>query len=89
MDDRIANPLDGLLALTGLSMVFNAGYPLTTLWIGGALTLYVIILVIAFTLITPNFQRPLRALETDGPESAAYRAAMAHGRTFASSSRSS
>ena len=80
MDDRIANPLYGLLALTGLFMVFNAGYPLTTFWIAAALTLYVVVLIIAFTVITPNFRAALRALEADGADSATYRAAMARGR---------
>jgi uncharacterized membrane protein len=82
MDDRIANPLYGLLALSGLFMVFTAGYPLTTFWIAAALVLYVIVLVIAAALITPNFRRSLHALETDGPESPAYKGAMSQGRTF-------
>lgn len=54
----------------------------TTFWIAAALALYVIVLVIAFAVITPNFQRSLRALEADGAESATYKAAMARGRTF-------
>ena len=82
MDDRVANPLYGLLALSGLFMVFTAGYALTTLWIAAALVLYVVVLAIAVTVITPNFQRSLRALETEGPESTAYRAAMDRGRTM-------
>jgi uncharacterized membrane protein len=82
MDDRIANPLYGLLALSGLFMAFTAGYPLTTLWIAAALVLYVIVLVIAITLITPNFRRSLRALEDQGADSAAYKTAMSRGRTF-------
>jgi uncharacterized membrane protein len=80
MDDRVANPLYGLLALTGLFMVFNAGYPLTTRWIAAAIVLYVIAIVFAFTQITPNFRVALRALESDGPESPAYKSAMAKGR---------
>jgi uncharacterized membrane protein len=82
MDDRVANPLYGLLALTGLFMVWNAGYPLTTLWIALALILYVIALVFAFTQITPNFRVALAALESEGAESASYKAAMAKGRTM-------
>jgi uncharacterized membrane protein len=82
MDDRVANPLYGLLALSGLFMVWNAGYPLTTLWIALALTLYVIAIVFAFTRITPNFRVALRALESEGTESAGYKAAMAKGRTM-------
>ncbi len=62
IDDRIANPLYGVLALTGLFMVFTAGYPLTTFWIAAAIALYVVALVMAFTLISPNFRTALRAL---------------------------
>jgi len=80
MDDRVANPLYGLLALSGLLMVFLAGYPLTTFWIAAALVLYVVAIAIAFGVITPNFRDALRALEAEGPESAAYKAAMARGR---------
>ena len=82
MDDRIANPLYGLLALSGLFMVFNAGFSLSTPWLAAAITLYVIALVIAAILITPNLRTALNALESGGPESAAYKAAMAKGRTM-------
>lgn len=82
MDDRIANPLYGLLALSGLFMVFNAGYPLTTWWIAVAIALYVIAIVFAITVITPNLRAALRALEAEGPESAAYKVAMRRGRMF-------
>jgi len=82
LDDRFANPAYGLLLLTGLFMVFNAGYPLTTFWIAAAIVLYVIVLVLAFRVISPNFRTQLRALETDGPHSDTFRAAAARGRTF-------
>jgi uncharacterized membrane protein len=82
MDDRIANPLYGLLALSGLVMVFNAGYPLTTPWIAGAIALYVVVLVLAVAVITPNFRAATSALETGGPESADYKAAMSNGRRW-------
>ena len=82
MDDRVANPLYGLLALSGLVMVFTAGYPLTTRWIAAALVLYVIAIVFAFTQITPNLRVALRALESEGAESPGYKAAMAKGRTM-------
>jgi uncharacterized membrane protein len=80
MDDRVANPLYGLLLLSGLFMAFTAGYPLTTRWIAGALVLYAIALVMAFTLITPNFRKALAALETEGPEGPTYRSLMSRGR---------
>ena len=82
MDDRVANPLYGLLLLTGLAMVVTAGYPLTTRWIASALVLYVIAVVMAFTLISPNFRKALAALETEGPEGPTYKSAMSRGRTL-------
>lgn len=82
IDDRFANPAYALLLLTGLFMVWSAGYPLTTLWIAAALTLYVIVLVLAFAVISPNFRAQLRALEAEGPTSGAFRAAARRGRTF-------
>ena len=82
LDDRFANPAYGLLLVTGLLMVFIAGYPLSTLWIAGALVLYLAVLVLAFTVVSPNFRAQLRALETVGPQSAEFRAAAARGRTF-------
>jgi uncharacterized membrane protein len=82
MDDRVANPLYGLLLLTGIAMVFTARYSFTTLWIGAALVLYLVAIVMAFVLITPNFRAAIRALETDGSESATYRSAMARGRVL-------
>jgi uncharacterized membrane protein len=82
IDDRFANPAYGLLLLTGLFMAWSAGYPLTTLWIAGALALYALVLILAFAVISPNFRAQLRALEREGPASAGYRAAAARGRAF-------
>jgi uncharacterized membrane protein len=82
IDDRFANPAYALLLVSGLFMVWSAGYPLATLWIAGALVLYLLVLALAFALISPNFRTELRVLETEGPASAAYRAAAVRGRTF-------
>ena len=82
MDDRFANVAYGLLAITGLFMVFTAGYALTTRWIAFAIVLYVIALAMAFGLITPNFRRAIRALESEGPASATFTRAMSQGRLY-------
>ena len=82
IDDRFANPAYALLLVTGLFMVWNAGYPLTTPWIAASLGLYLLVLVLAFTVISPNFRTQLRALETDGPRSETFQAAARRGRTF-------
>ena len=82
IDDRFANPAYGLLLLSGLFMVFTAGYPLTTLWIALAIVLYLAVLILAFLVISPNFRAQLRALETEGPSSASFQDAARGGRTF-------
>ena len=82
IDGRIANVAYGLLFVTGLSMVFTAGYALTTRWIAFAIVLYVIALAMAFGLITPNFRRAIRALESEGPASATFTRAMSQGRLY-------
>lgn len=82
IDDRMANVAYGLLVVTGLLMVFLAGYSLTTTWIAAALVLYVIAIVMAFTLISPNFRRAITALESEGASSDAYRRAMSQGRLY-------
>jgi len=82
LDDRFANPAYALLLVTGLLMVFTAGYPLTTFWIAAAIALYALVLVLAFTIISPNFRAQLRALETAGPQSPDFRAAARRGRTW-------
>src|SRR6202521_3871614 len=47
IDDRIANPSYGVLLVTGILMVFLAGYSLTTPWIDVALVLFVVLVVVA------------------------------------------
>ena len=82
IDDRVANVAYGLLAVTGLFMAYNAGYPLRTTWIAAAIALYIVAIVMAVVLVSPNFRRAIRALESEGPASAAYRAAMSRGRIY-------
>lgn len=82
IDGRVANPAYALLLLTGLSMVLTAGYALTTFWIAAALLLYLLAVVLGIGVIAPNFRAQIGALETEGPESAAFRAAAARGRLW-------
>ncbi len=82
LDSRVANPAYGLLLLSGLFMAFTAGYPLTTLWIAVSLALYALAFVLGLGVIAPNFRTQLRALEDEGAESAAFRAAAGRGRRW-------
>lgn len=75
MDDRIANPAYGLLLVTGLLMVFTGPWKLTTRWIAGALLLFVVVVLMAIFGFTPALRNQIKALETEGPDSAAYKSA--------------
>ncbi len=80
LDDRFANPAYGLLLLTGLFMVWSAGYPLTTLWIAAALALYVVLIVLGLFVYTPTLREQMRLIDTGGPESADYLRVASRGR---------
>jgi len=81
IDDRFANPAYGLLLLSGLFMVWSAGYPLTTRWIASALFLYVILVLVGLFVYTPTLREQIRLLESVGPESADYLRVASRGRT--------
>jgi uncharacterized membrane protein len=80
LDDRFANPAYGLLLLSGLFMVFTAGYPLTTLWIAAALALYVLLVVVAIFVYSPTLREQIRLIDTSGPASAEYLRVASRGR---------
>lgn len=67
MDDYVANPCYGLLLLTGVAMVYVAGYPWSLVWIHGSLALLIIVAVIAFAFYTPTLRKQIEALEARGP----------------------
>ncbi|GAC1506365.1 MAG: hypothetical protein NVS1B3_05920 [Candidatus Dormibacteraceae bacterium] len=72
LDDRIANPSYGVLLLTGLLIVFLAGYSLTTLWIDIALVLFVVLVIIAATQYTPTVRNQIKLAEAGETTSAEF-----------------
>ena len=64
LDDRIANPSYGVLLITGILMVFLAGYSLTTLWIDIALVLFILLIVIAVVFYTPTLRDQIKLVES-------------------------
>ncbi len=79
LDDRIANPLYGLLLLSGLAMVFVGNLSLTTRWIDAALVLWLVAILLGIFGYTPALRQQIAALEMGGPTSAEYRAANRRG----------
>ncbi len=63
LDDRIANPSYGVLLLSGLLMVFLAGYRITTFWIDASLVLFVVLIVIAASQYTPTLRKQIALVE--------------------------
>ncbi len=72
LDDRIANPAYGLLLLTGLLLVFLAGYSFTTLWIAAALILFAVLVVLAITQYTPTLRSQIQLAEAGDTTSAEF-----------------
>ena len=81
IDDRVANPLYGLLLLTGLTMAFILPIPLTTPWLLTALILYAIATIAGHGWsLSPSSGARIQLLESEGIESPNYQA-MAKQRT--------
>ena len=72
IDDRIANPAYGVLLLTGIAMVFLAGYSLTTLWIDLSLILFVLLIVVAVVFYTPSLRDQIKLVESGDTSSAEF-----------------
>ena len=72
LDDRIANPAYGVLLVTGILMVFMAGYSITTLWIDITLVLFVVLAVLALTQYTPTLRSQITLAESGDMASVDY-----------------
>jgi uncharacterized membrane protein len=72
LDNRFANPAYVLLLVTGVTMTFIAGIPLTTLWILISLVLYVVAMALGIAVYAPTLRRQIQVLETEGADSPEY-----------------
>lgn len=83
LDDYFANPAYLLLLVSGLTMVFVAGYNiLTTFWLLTALVLWLIAIVLGYAVYTPTLSRQIRVLATSGAESAEFGRLSTRGRVL-------
>lgn len=73
LDDYFANPAYLLLLLTGLAMVYISRYQLTALWLLASLILWVIAIILGYTVYTPTLRKQIMTLAASGAESAEYR----------------
>src|SRR6266566_5067794 len=69
LDDYFANPAYLLLLVSGLSMVFLAGYQLSTFWLLSALVLWLIAIGLGYGVYTPDLSRQIRVHAQSGPDS--------------------
>jgi uncharacterized membrane protein len=63
-------------------MVFNAGIPLSRLWIAAAIGLWVVLLFVGLGFYTPTLRDQLRVLESEGPGGEEYGRLAARGRSL-------
>jgi len=82
IDDRMSNPAYGVLLVTGILMVIVGSIPVFTSWLLAALVLYVAVLLLGVLGYTPTLKQQIRALESEGASSAAYKAAAGKGRAL-------
>jgi uncharacterized membrane protein len=82
LDDRVSNPAYGLLLITGLSMVWVGDLSLTTLWLGLALGLYVVLVLVGALGYTPTLRQQIRTLDEQGADSDEFRRLSNRGRTL-------
>ncbi|HEX9037502.1 MAG TPA: DUF2269 family protein [Ktedonobacterales bacterium] len=73
LDDYIANPAYILLLLSGLGMVYVAGYRLTQFWLWGALVLWGVAMIMGYGFYTPTLRQQIKTLAASGAASAEYR----------------
>ena len=73
IDDRLANPAYAVLLVTGLGMAHLGRIPLSTPWLATALTLYVLVTLIALLGYTPTLRKQIEALDSTGLDSPEYR----------------
>jgi uncharacterized membrane protein len=74
IDDRIANPMYGLLLATGIVMAVTH-YSITLTWIITGLVIFVVVAALATGVYSPALSRQIKALESHGPASPAYQRA--------------
>ncbi len=79
LDDYFANPAYLLLLVSGLTMVFLAGYALTTFWLLSALVLWLVAIALGYGVYTPTLSRQIRVLAKAGPQSEEYRTLSTRG----------
>ena len=72
LDDYFANPSYVLLAVTGIGLAQLGRIPLTTLWIAGALVLWVVTAIIGYGFYGPALRRQIRVLAEQGPTAPEY-----------------
>jgi uncharacterized membrane protein len=74
LDDYFANPAYLLLLVSGLTMVFLAGYSLLrTFWLLAALALWLLAIALGYGVYTPTLRGQIRVLAAHGPQSEEFR----------------
>lgn len=80
--DNVANAFYGVLLLTGLALVFLHQLDLRTFWIGSALVLYALAVLVGVVMYRPVLARQRAALASGGARSAEFQRLSSQARTL-------
>ena len=80
--DNVANAFYGVLLLTGLALVFLHQLDLRTFWIGSALVLYALAVLVGVVMYRPVLARQRAALASGGAMSAEFQRLSSQARTL-------
>jgi len=80
IDDRLANPSYGMLLVTGIILLLiPEGYSFSTPWVGLAIGLYIVAVLVGVLGYSPALRRQIALAENPGPGSGDYAAAARRG----------
>jgi uncharacterized membrane protein len=79
IDRHVTIPAYGLVALTGLTMAWLEGSPLTAFWLGTAIVLFLAVMASGFFVYAPISRRRLVGAERGGAGDPAYRVGRRRG----------
>jgi uncharacterized membrane protein len=79
IDDRMANPSYGMLLVTGIVLVLIGPYDFSTPWVGLAISLYVVAVLLGIFGFSPALRRQIALAENPGLGSPEYGGAARRG----------
>jgi uncharacterized membrane protein len=72
IDNRVANPSYGMLLVTGIVLILIGPYDFSTPWVGLAIALYIVAVLLGALGYSPTLRRQIALAESGGPGAPEY-----------------